>query len=769
MAESVPPSPDITPASSPDKKSLLADIIEASAKRIPTPTESIHPETLEWVIRWTPKKLREPISLATFLKLIGSLLFVAIIFFGSFLAYVAFNPDQGLFFVNTFNINPNDVQKLLKNLINGSFWCIMVIVSIIWIISLFRAFWTPKELKRKRLLSWLTAGSIGIILFSILTFWAYLFSVVWATDYSNPGWSILIYDQDRYTKEQYREGSRITDTQNIIGPINVFFDIRSNALQIAKNNLISIEEYSIDFDGASCSDGRSLITGKNPMNEQSLICEFNQIKSYNIRGIYKWKNRLWEYQEVPINLPTIEVRWLIDIKNQVNNRWEKIITLDATSLKKLGTPRWIYEWWKEITESSITESISSIPKIICFKIFDTNGCDRIFVLEDTDTKSVEWSIVAVQDPLESRLFHLSLTGITINMNEIVNIEWILGDQNIICTRWSETCDYTFGWYGKAMISASVETANGAKYIFEKELNVSEPLKIVRHIKVTNSDGTLLNGEATYDKELRAYVLWNVVIPPETLTFDARDVVSGNLGYTLDTVLWKISNGKTSEERRGTKINIDFNQPLRYTVEWIYTFKKISPSGKAEAETVQDTVIIDIERKSLMPRIDITMTSDYVPSLVTVDASQSESENGEIKKFIFDFGEWKPPAEGDSIQQYEYTTAGEKTIILTVIAENGEKTSIKKTIVLKDEVKSIDFLPSLTPGISGNPVDFDASGTNGQIEDYIWNFWDNTPVARGYNVSHTYITPGKYTITLTVIYTDGTQRNTKKIYEVVESL
>jgi hypothetical protein len=46
----------------------------------------------------------------------------------------------------------------------------------------------------------------------------------------------------------------------------------------------------------------------------------------------------------------------------------------------------------------------------------------------------------------------------------------------------------------------------------------------------------------------------------------------------------------------------------------------------------------------MPRIDIGMTSDYIPSLVTVDASQSESTNGEIKKFIIDFGEGRPPAE-----------------------------------------------------------------------------------------------------------------------------
>jgi cellobiose-specific phosphotransferase system component IIC len=113
-----------------------------------------------------------------FLKLIGSLLFVAIIFFGSFLAYIAFNPAEAVFFTNTFNIDPNDVQRILKNLVNGSFGFIMIIVSIAWIISLFRAFWVPKELKRKRLLSWLYAGVIGLILFMILAFWGYIFRIV---------------------------------------------------------------------------------------------------------------------------------------------------------------------------------------------------------------------------------------------------------------------------------------------------------------------------------------------------------------------------------------------------------------------------------------------------------------------------------------------------------------------------------------------------------------------------------------------------------------
>ena len=213
------------------------------------------------------------------------------------------------------------------------------------------------------------------------------------------------------------------------------------------------------------------------------------------------------------------------------------------------------------------------------------------------------------------------------------MEWLINKQSVICENSPEICEYTFPDYGKNSITIHIKVASGQNYTFEKELSITEPLKIERHIKVTDKNGLMLNEESTYDRVLRAYVLRNTIIPPDTLTFDARDVISANPGYTLDTVLWKISNSKTTEERRGTKINIDFNQALRYTIECVYSFKK---TGSEAIEMAQDTVIVDIERKSLTPRMDIHMSSDYVPSLISVDASLSESEKSEIKKFIFDF-------------------------------------------------------------------------------------------------------------------------------------
>lgn len=751
--------------------SLLASIIKASAERAwttiqqSTAIQSEH--NAQKTVALAKKIPREPISVATIIKLLWTLLAVSIIFFGSFLAYVAFNPAEAVFFVNTFNIDPKDIQSLLKKLINVTFGFIMVVISIVWIITLFRAFWVPKDLKRKRLLSWLLAWVVWILLFSVLAFWWYLFRVVSANEYDNPDGRILIYDNAWYVLEQYRDASQIFNTQNLIWPIDIFFDIRSNANLIARRNLYTIEWYEIDFDWADCNNGKSLVTWSNPSNEQSLVCRFAEIKPYNIRGKYTVKNRQWEILTVDINIPNIEIRWLVSIKQQKNTRNQKIVTIDASSLRKLWNPEWIYEWSnKVVTESSITEPLNLEPTAICFKIYEQNWCDRMFVLKDDDSKTVKWTIQVEQDAIDSKIFQFSLSWITINPNQILDIEWLLDEKSVMCERGEEKCNYTFNNYGRKKIKATITIASGEKFTFETFVDVIEPLNLVRHIKIFNKDGMLLNKEETYDFSLRSFILKNSIIPPESLTFDARDVVSANPWYILDNVLWRVTDGKETRELRGLKVDIEFNQPLRYNIEASIVFRKWVVGESDIEETVKEFAIVDVERKKLMPRLTITKSSDYVPSLITVDASQSESEEGEIKKFIFDFGEWRPPAEGDAIQQYQYSTPGDKDIILTIVADDGEKSSVKKTIVLKDQIKTIDWKPSMSMWNPWVSVDFEATGTNGQIEDYVWNFGDNTTVERWFQVSHAFAHPGKYTIMLTIIYSDGTQKSMKKIYEVV---
>lgn len=67
------------------------------------------------------------------------------------------------------------------------------------------------------------------------------------------------------------------------------------------------------------------------------------------------------------------------------------------------------------------------------------------------------------------------------------------------------------------------------------------------------------------------------------------------------------------------------------------------------------------------------------------------------------------------------------------------------------------------------MDFIASDTTGQVEEYIWNFGDNTPVGRGYEATHKYQKAGTYTVTLTARYTNGTEKTTSQTFVVESSM
>lgn len=130
-----------------------------------------------------PKK--KSMSTGTFLRIVGAILLVALIFFGAFLSYIVFNPGQASFFIS-FGINPGDIARLLKQLVSAIFGVVTFMLSVVWIVYLFRAILTKKEYKKKKTVSIIFALFFGVLLFSEITLWAFLVKKINATDYENP-------------------------------------------------------------------------------------------------------------------------------------------------------------------------------------------------------------------------------------------------------------------------------------------------------------------------------------------------------------------------------------------------------------------------------------------------------------------------------------------------------------------------------------------------------------------------------------------------------
>ncbi|NRH21150.1 PKD domain-containing protein [Candidatus Gracilibacteria bacterium] len=716
------------------------------------------------------KKPRDPMTAGMVLKLIGSLLFIAIIFFGSFLAYIVFNPDQASFFVTIFGISPNDIQKLLKTLINSSFGMTVLVFSMVWITSLFKAIWTPKEQKRRRLISWLTAGVVGIFLFSILAFWAYLFKIIKDTPYDNLGGAVIIYDNDIYPYSDYKDYSKIEITNSLIGPITLKYNLATNSKAVMKKNLISINSYEIDFDGAKCANGKSIVNGSDPALDEGIICTFDEVRSYQIKGTYIGKDRLDKTHKIDIPIDPVEIKGIIDITKNRNADGKKIVTLNASSVKNLGNPRWISsDSGNEETTTSTTQQIGKNPNLICFKLFNIS-CDRYFIIVDDDTiHDIEGSIQFEQDSANLLGMTMTLSGLNISSNEIVDIDWIQDEGTRLCRGPGITCKYLFASFGEKNIKATITLANKKTYKIQGTVILNTPLSITRHAQIKDTDNNILNTLETFDAGLNAYVIKDLSVPMN-LIFDARDIIIENPGYKMINVTWKITDSKNTEEKIGEKINFEIQRTERYKIEAIYTFEKDVAAIDSKIRTAKDIIILDLERKELDPVLKIVQqSSDYVPSKITVDASSSSSKNWKIQKFTFDFDDGRPPATGDAVQTYEYTTPGEKKITLTITDSNNEQATISKYIILKDTPRSVAFSTSMSPGIINNPVDFVADKATGQIEEWIWNFGDNTPIIKGYDVSHIFTKAGKYNVSLTIRYSDGTEKSNSQEFTVETTL
>ena len=125
---------------------------------------------------------------------------------------------------------------------------------------------------------------------------------------------------------------------------------------------------------------------------------------------------------------------------------------------------------------------------------------------------------------------------------------------------------------------------------------------------------------------------------------------------------------------------------------------------------------------------------------------TDQSTGEITSWAWDFGDG-----GSSAVQhpsYTFTTPGTWTVTLTVQGPGGSDTATRDIVVDAPPVAPVAaFSPSATSGPAPLAVDFTDEST-GDIQTWAWDFGDGgSSTEQG--PSHTFTTPGTYTVTLTV--------------------
>ncbi len=240
-------------------------------------------------------------------------------------------------------------------------------------------------------------------------------------------------------------------------------------------------------------------------------------------------------------------------------------------------------------------------------------------------------------------------------------------------------------------------------------------------------------------------------------------VSADAG-TLMSILanTKLQAGELTHNQRVTAagdgtVSWDFNWQAP-TTAGTYTIYSAGLSTNGDSSTTGDEV------DSVAYTVDVSAGAAQAPTAVitapltaqanatvSFDGSASFDPDGVINQYDWDFGDGNTATGAQAINTF--TTAGVYTVQLTVTDSDNLTHSTFQDITVGGILR-----PNADPGgpytgTEGQPVNFDGSLSThvSPITNYIWDFGDGTPVMNDSiaTISHTYATPGAYTVTLAV--------------------
>ncbi len=114
-----------------------------------------------------------------------------------------------------------------------------------------------------------------------------------------------------------------------------------------------------------------------------------------------------------------------------------------------------------------------------------------------------------------------------------------------------------------------------------------------------------------------------------------------------------------------------------------------------------------------------------------------------------------------IRTHQYTTPGSYTVTLTAENANGASPVPATTQITVTNAPAASFTMSPTVGAAPLVVNFTDTSTGSPATGWAWNFGDGT-TASSQNASHTYNTPGTYTVTFTASNGNGASTVTQEL-------
>ena len=251
-------------------------------------------------------------------------------------------------------------------------------------------------------------------------------------------------------------------------------------------------------------------------------------------------------------------------------------------------------------------------------------------------------------------------------------------------------------------------------------------------------------------------VFSLVASPPTAGFSGNPT-AGPAPHTVVFSDESIGNITTwSWDFGDTATSTDQSPSHTYAVPGYYTVSlTVAGPGGSDSHTITDYIEVT-GSGTVVSHFSGTPTSGYSPLTVAF----TDESLGTITGWSWDFGDTGTSTTPSP--SHTYNTPGTYSVSLTVTGPGGADTFTRTNyIAVEDPTPIAGFTGSPTSGLAPLPVSFiDAS--SGPITTYSWNFGDGGTSALQ-SPTHTYNTPGTFTVSLTVTGPGGTDTFTETDY------
>lgn len=330
--------------------------------------------------------------------------------------------------------------------------------------------------------------------------------------------------------------------------------------------------------------------------------------------------------------------------------------------------------------------------------------------------------------------------------EIVNWEWDFDGDGRFDDASGESVEHEFTQEGNFEVTLRVTDNNGESALVTETIEAGSVggLRAVITAPLSEGDSYYIGEEYKFDGKLSQIADGNIV-----------------------KYVWDMGDG--SDTKQSSKVTYEYETTGTYEVS-LTVYDK---DGNTDSTTLELTVIEEGEPP--VPSISTTpaaaggVVSGSVPFEVDFDASGSKDPEDDIVDYEWDFdNDGVIDATGDtSTYSFEEIGTYETRLVLTDSVGNVEETTISVEV---NEQGVVAILESdLSNGEVPLTVRFDASGSTykeGDIASYEYNFGDGSEsYVGGSTVTYKYTDVGTFSVSLTVVATDG-NKDTDSIQVVV---